>query len=986
MFHLQSIIDRIRIVLARERYEESPEIKELASDFRDQTRQLNERLRRCGEYLRQGLRSEAIHEAETEPRLLDCVSVLESFSEEEQSAWNDVCEFLELAVGEPLLRNVAIMVDEAYAEQAPLENLLRQHRKAALQRAPLSIRLRLLRKLAQADSNSEHWTEDLARYEEVRHEQIAQEARSQKKVMSVVALDELLTEVSSKEWIVPPPQKIVSTIRTMRREAARSVARQKLTQIERELNEAHSHNDYQNGRVAYEQWQRALPVAELSADDPLITSTLTALAWCEQEQRLESGETDWQNHMYAVELAVDSPHADQQTLARLVEQAGRMGRALPDPLGTRLMDRLRGLQVQRSRRRILIGGAASAGAIAIVAMVVLIIQWSNDVSQRHEITKRIHQMTERGEIEQAAELAKQFDGRWQHVPEWLDAKSSIITAQKASADRERQYEAMMSQVEAVSDTDEKGFERLIREAESHINKPPVNDDLKQRFDQRRRLLIAERQKKKNKLEESLTSRITVQESEINSLETKFLEMELTEFTATRDRIQGALSVLAESPGLPSNLADLVKFHRSRLDDIDRKNSKAVRRKQLFAELSKHSRVPHNSPVPGVDGYITSLTKGVEALIKSDTLAEDLQKSSQEAPAWKAIYAVQQGLPSDPALMFPVDPQKLASRKKEIAGLIERHQMCPLQDVLKMYSTLLETLDERRKALEAFHRYLATEEINGLFVVFTNAIQRPYYLDDSAELKSGSFFRWCRGSENSQVRLPFSKLKNAKPEAAPQKQLAEKLRVILKEVAYDNWGDICRRLVETTLEERTPIASDVDPILKLEIVNRINEMAMKGNSDWIAQKLFQDFAEPLQAARIKYANADWADPEDKNLENYRDTVSKLERDAKLKAANVFVTSAVPFTELAKKLQDRYEAIGFMWKLDEQAPSIQIPSNPGKPYQILASVPMENANATAKRYRFEIVGDINSKGQIEPNQDSLSKYFRAGRLLFVKTSND
>lgn len=986
MFHLQSVIDRIRIVLARERYEESPEIKELANDFRDQTRHINERLRRCGEYLRQGLRSEAIHEAETEPRLLDCVSVLESFSEEERTAWNDVCEFLELAVGEPLLRNVAIMVDEAYAEQAPLENLLRQHRKLALQRVPLSIRLRLLRKLARADSNAEHWTEDLVRYEEVRHEQIAQEARSQRKVMSVAVLDELLTEVNSKEWIIAPPPKIVSSIRTMRREAVRNAAQQKLEEIERELCQAHADKDYQRGRVAYEQWQTAWPLAELPADAPLITRNLAALTWCEQERRLESDEALWQNHIHAVEQALNSPSVDRQRLAGLVEQTGRMGRVLPDPLGTSLTNTLRGLQVQRSRRRILIGATASMGAIAIVAMVVMIIQWSNEVSQRKEITKRIHEMTERGEIEQATELAKQFDARWQHVPVWLDMKASLVTAQKASADRERRYEALVSQLEAVPDTDEKGFERLVRETEGHVNAPPVDDDLKQRFDQRKRILIAERQKRKNKLEEGLTSRIAVHESEINLLETKFLEMELTEFTATRDRIQGALTVLADSPGLSKNLADSITLHRSRLDDIDQKKSKAMRRKQLFAELSKHSRVPHNSPAPGIDGYITSLTKGAESLIKSDTLAEELQKSSQEAPAWKAVYAVQQGLPSDPALMFPIDPKKLSARKKEIARLIEQNQMCPLQDVLKMYSTLLQTLEERQNAVETFRKYLATEEMNGLFVVYTITTPRPYYLNESTELKSGSFFRWCRRNESSQVKLPFSKLKNSKPEDAPQKQLAEKLRGILKEIAYDNWGDICRRLVETALEERNPIASDVDPVLKLEILNRINDMAVKGNSEWSTQKRFQDFVEPLQAARIKYANADWADPEDKNVEKYRETVLALERSAKSNSANAFVTSAMPFTDLTKRLQDRYEAIGFMWKLDEQAPPIQIPLNLGKPYQILASVPMENAAATVNRHRFEVVGDINAMGQIETKQDSLSKYFRAGRLLFVKTSND
>lgn len=149
MHQLQGIIDRIRATINSDCYEDTPEVRALAREYGEACRELNERLRRCSEYLRLGLRAEAIQAAETEPRLLDAVGVLDGLSETERQSWTDICEFLEIHAPEPLLFDAAVLVNDAYDDHDRLGDLLKEHRRLALQRAPLAMRLKVLREIAQ---------------------------------------------------------------------------------------------------------------------------------------------------------------------------------------------------------------------------------------------------------------------------------------------------------------------------------------------------------------------------------------------------------------------------------------------------------------------------------------------------------------------------------------------------------------------------------------------------------------------------------------------------------------------------------------------------------------------------------------------------------------------------------------------------------------------------------------------------------------------
>src|SRR5438270_851670 len=137
----QAIVDNIRGFLAGSDQTSSPELAEWAVAYATYCNDANARLRRSVDYLRRGLRSEAIHMAEIEPRLLDFTATLDL---PEIEAWESLCGTYGLQRPPRLAIEAAQELNEAYAIEQPLRSLLTQHRMLALARAPLVDRLQVL--------------------------------------------------------------------------------------------------------------------------------------------------------------------------------------------------------------------------------------------------------------------------------------------------------------------------------------------------------------------------------------------------------------------------------------------------------------------------------------------------------------------------------------------------------------------------------------------------------------------------------------------------------------------------------------------------------------------------------------------------------------------------------------------------------------------------------------------------------------------------
>ena len=187
----------------------TPEGAVVAGAFAQVCREANERLRRCVDYLRRGHRSEAIHLADCQPKLLEMSAALDV---PEIGAWENLCAGYGWMRAERILVDAAQELNEAYAVEQPLKELLARHRWLALARAPLDQRLLALRQLAKLDPNNPAWERDVTAFEQVRLREVKGEVNAALKRHDLPAIDRLLGEVSGQTWSQPVPEEIVTAL------------------------------------------------------------------------------------------------------------------------------------------------------------------------------------------------------------------------------------------------------------------------------------------------------------------------------------------------------------------------------------------------------------------------------------------------------------------------------------------------------------------------------------------------------------------------------------------------------------------------------------------------------------------------------------------------------------------------------------------------------------------------------------------------------
>src|SRR5262249_4884614 len=169
----QQIVEQIRAILHAGDPARNGRLGALATAYAGACHEVTQRLGRCHRLLQQGLRSEAIQLAESQPNLLAPVAAL-AFPQ--RAAWADLVQLHDLEPAPRLPIEPARLLNEAYAEESPLQDLLRRHRRLALQRAPLRSRIAVLRRLAAQDPGNAIWVDEQRAYEGIRLVQIQDEA------------------------------------------------------------------------------------------------------------------------------------------------------------------------------------------------------------------------------------------------------------------------------------------------------------------------------------------------------------------------------------------------------------------------------------------------------------------------------------------------------------------------------------------------------------------------------------------------------------------------------------------------------------------------------------------------------------------------------------------------------------------------------------------------------------------------------------------
>jgi hypothetical protein len=291
MADYQEIPEAIRSFLAAKGHPWSEDLTEIATAYTGLCREANDRLRRCGEYLRRGLRSEAVHLGECQPKLLPLVAALKL---PDPAAWVSACVANGLPAPPELLLDSIDQLESASEIELRLGPLLARHRLLSLAKSPVRDRIEVLGPLHEQDPGNPIWVENLRTLGTIRVKEIRTEAQGAYRTKDVRVLDRLNDELTANNWQVDVPDDLRKGVEralgSLKLEQAKDVLRPLLN----ELRTAHAELDLERATEVMQRWQEIIDTEKMALPTALQAAIRPLIAWVASETRRRNQEQKMQ--------------------------------------------------------------------------------------------------------------------------------------------------------------------------------------------------------------------------------------------------------------------------------------------------------------------------------------------------------------------------------------------------------------------------------------------------------------------------------------------------------------------------------------------------------------------------------------------------------------------------------------------------------------------------------------------------------------------
>ena len=267
------------------------------------------RLRQCSTFLQQGLRSEAIHLADQPPNLLDLVASLDL---PDPNAWMEFCQNNGMVAPPPLQLDRAAQLNEAYAQDQPMEHLLSQHRLLALSRAPVRERLDVLRKIAQADAGNANWEKDIHIFERARLKELPAEFHGAMKTHDSQKIAALQHEIAGP-WHEPVPVDLTAAVSEAFARVQRAGVEAELRKLIEPLRDAYAARSLQECQALVQRWKNVMAsggVAQIAPD--LTDEILPVIAFVAEQTKYEENIRRFREACRAFAQLLDRDEPDAQ--------------------------------------------------------------------------------------------------------------------------------------------------------------------------------------------------------------------------------------------------------------------------------------------------------------------------------------------------------------------------------------------------------------------------------------------------------------------------------------------------------------------------------------------------------------------------------------------------------------------------------------------------------------------------------------------------
>lgn len=904
MQQYQQYIDDILGAVASPDTADPDFLRDSAAMYAEACAEANDRLRGVGRLLHRGLRSEAIQLAEQEPNLLDMVALLDF---EELPTWRDMLVDWGMAEPPEILIEIAADLNKAYAEQQPLESLLRQHRILALARAPLSARIATLRKICTQDAGNEIWTSDLALLEKARLKQLPAEAEAARRTNDVTRLERINQEVNSSEWSIPLPAELTATIGRMHQTTAAQHARQTLAKLDVDLNDAHMAFDPVAGREARTEWNKYAAIAELSPTDELLQRAAPALEWLAEQDRQDDRALQRERAIESLRAGMDE-HVDGVELQRRFDAASLFDEPVPEPLASQVRQRIRGHDIQIARRRRLIVGGSAGALIVLVAAGAYGIYAKRQADFASGAADSFKKLIDEDRLDDA-------EGYFANLSE----SSPGIVLRGEIQDQL----ARLKQKQAAEATRRADFENAIGAARESLQDEPDQNSLQSA---RQLALTEEEQAAVAEIEREFAvaqQALSKKDSEAYVEELGKLSDRLAELGRTSEADEQLLTAL-------SNLLDEIRKLSSRFPRVDpaavaqadpleaRINSM---RKRIAAGRAKSEAKQQITTTVGDIGRFETAISDYSRQFPGSQVAANLPTIVDDLARAKGFLAWNTFLTDAFCNSLPADAEAARTALAEGQSLLQNEPGCSLAEEFERRQTYLKSIVQRgigggESIVDDLERLLRDPLIRDLWMVENKVGERFYCRKEPVATGGRIKFDYFVGFDLSEKPYSLREDDVVSSGPAPQSQLASRLRTLLEDIEKNGWEGTFVRMHAAA----TDSSFKLDPVLRLVVIKRIVEAGSSGSS--ILADAFSDYLKELAAANVDLT-VPWMEPRNDDAERERrraeTAFSSLPgiRD-ELNAA------AKRLRELQAPVDAGYRWIGWIGANDDGAPAVELKS--------------------------------------------------------------
>lgn len=983
MAQIQNLIDDIRFHIQSDFCELNDDLKELAREYAGACREANARLRKCGDFLKQGLRSEAIQLADTEPNLFDQIAMLDF---EDRDLWDEVVALYELERAEPIARHLAEALNEAYVEQQPLEALLDRHRLLALGRAPLSRRLEVLRDIAALDDMSLHWDEDVREMEKARLMEIDSELSAIKKNGSDASLQDLVEELWSDEWREEVPDKLREKTRRMVNNTNVTSARKKLAEIEEELSHAFAELNLERAQQLRRQWQEHLPQAKLPPDHELRQKTDPIFGWIADEEDIAAQEQEYADGVAALESALERDSTTAEELEQLHFNITRLEKDLPERLEQHYQNRVHALTTSESRRRKLVIGTSVGVISVLIALFVFMIRSQLKHQEISRIAETVDDMIEDGELAAAHDLI----AKNQHLSgseRWLDIELKLKEAEEAEQERADRVKELLSQAERADTYDQamqalEEAKSIAKGTDEKLAVVELEGDWEKKHNEQIAAMEQDYQERLDNVGLNLQQISNLVENENWS----------EQLDQTRAQTRSLLSRLQrEKEQVRSELSSQVELLSSRFQNLDELATRGQQKSRLLDRLTSLSSglATQSDSSDPIDEYRQTL-KSYAELVPEERRGKDFAVAGEEVVLWKSVLEWN-ALISEWEEDLPDSAAEAQQRLTQLSEYKTANPQSPITPQLNRYIEYLEPISKIGSAevsgneslYQKFDSLYSSRIFKGIkyFKLKTGDL---VYVDKEHVIQPETKNRVDYVSEVTSIikrktyEIPGSQFVFTEAKPAPHTQIAEHVKSLSqlrsKSGKREDWQLFIKSVVDEILTTK-----DLDDLFKYYLLKRTLELGAEGSR--FMEEAFQPHLNLLEDDEINLL-VKWMDPInndeadeardrarqviERGIEGLDKTWEQLEKVSKELPAGVAVDEYVPAGWFARKKSGGVEV------RSEWSPK------PRTPYQLSVLVPRESGGA-----QFQSIGNINDQ---QWNLGSLfaENVLVEGRLVFAQAT--